>query len=157
MFAIVDCNNFYVSCERVFNPFLDNKPVVVLSNNDGCIISRSQEAKDLGVKMGDPAFKIEELIQRNNIQVYSSNYTLYGDMSRRVMSILSTFVPCVEIYSIDECFLDFSGFESYHNVRDIALNIRATVLKCTGIPVCIGIAPTKTLAKVANKIAKKKK
>ena len=153
MFALIDCNNFYVSCERVFNPKLDNKPVVVLSNNDGCAISRSNEAKALGIPMGAPAFKYEELFKKNDVKVFSSNFPLYGDMSSRVMSILSKFTPNIEVYSIDEAFLKFEGFncdlESYCN------EIKNTVLKWTGIPISIGLAPTKALAKVANRIAKK--
>ncbi len=153
MFALIDCNNFYVSCERVFNPKLDNKPIVVLSNNDGCAISRSNEAKALGIPMGAPAFKYEELFKKNDVKVFSSNFPLYGDMSSRVMSILSKFTPNIEVYSIDEAFLKFEGFncdlESYCN------EIKNTVLKWTGIPISIGLAPTKALAKVANRIAKK--
>ena len=153
MFALIDCNNFYVSCERVFNPKLNNKPVVVLSNNDGCAISRSNEAKALGIPMGAPAFKYEELFKKNDVKVFSSNFPLYGDMSSRVMSILSKFTPNIEVYSIDEAFLKFEGFncdlESYCN------EIKNTVLKWTGIPISIGLAPTKVLAKVANRIAKK--
>ncbi len=153
MIALIDCNNFYVSCERVFNPKLNNKPVVVLSNNDGCAISRSNEAKALGIPMGAPAFKYEELFKKNDVKVFSSNFPLYGDMSSRVMSILSKFTPNIEVYSIDEAFLKFEGFncdlESYCN------EIKNTVLKWTGIPISIGLAPTKALAKVANRIAKK--
>tara|TARA_B100001063_G_C16771696_1_gene562018 strand:- start:1169 stop:2425 length:1257 start_codon:yes stop_codon:yes gene_type:complete len=153
MFVLIDCNNFYVSCERVFNPKLNNKPVVVLSNNDGCAISRSNEAKALGIPMGAPAFKYEELFKKNDVKVFSSNFPLYGDMSSRVMSILSKFTPNIEVYSIDEAFLKFEGFncdlESYCN------EIKNTVLKWTGIPISIGLAPTKVLAKVANRIAKK--
>ncbi|GAB2648445.1 Y-family DNA polymerase [Emticicia sediminis] len=157
MFALADCNNFYASCERVFNPSLIGQPIVVLSNNDGCVIARSQEAKDLGIQMGVPAFEIKDLVERGRVKAYSSNYTLYGDMSHRVMATLSTFVPNVEIYSIDEAFLDFSGLDTYHNISDYATNIRKTVLKNTGIPLSIGTAPTKTLAKVANKLAKKQR
>jgi DNA polymerase V len=157
LFALVDCNNFYASCERVFNPLLIDKPIIVLSNNDGCVIARSQEAKDLGVKMGEPAFQIKALIESKKINVYSSNYTLYGDMSHRVMATLATFAPEQEIYSIDECFLLFEGFEQYYDLVEYAKTIRKTVLQNVGIPVSIGIAKTKTLAKLANKIAKKKK
>lgn len=157
MFALIDCNNFYASCERVFNPSLNHQPVVVLSNNDGCVIARSQEAKDLGIKMGVPAFQLESLITSNRVQVFSSNYSLYGDMSQRVMTVLATFVPDIEIYSIDEAFLLLDGFEDYFDLQEYAKNIRKTVMRCTGIPVSIGIAPTKTLAKLANKLAKKKK
>ena len=153
MFALIDCNNFYVSCERVFNPTLNKKPVVVLSNNDGCAISRSNEAKVLGIPMGAPVFKYEKLFKKNDVRVFSSNFPLYGDMSNRVMSILSKFTPNIEVYSIDEAFLKFEGFncdlESYCN------EIKNTVLKWTGIPISIGLAPTKALAKVANRIAKK--
>ena len=154
MFALIDCNNFYVSCERVFNPKLNNKPVVVLSNNDGCAISRSNEAKVLGIPMGAPAFKYEKVFQKNNVQVFSSNFTLYGDMSSRVMSILSKFTPNIEIYSIDEAFLKFEGFDNY-DLESYCQKIQKIVLKHTGIPISIGIAPTKALSKVANRIAKK--
>ncbi len=154
MFALIDCNNFYVSCERVFNPKLNEKPVVVLSNNDGCAISRSNEAKSLGIPMGAPAFKYEELFKKNNVKVFSSNFPLYGDMSNRVMSILSKFTPNIEIYSIDEAFLKFDGFENYDLVS-YCQEIKHLVLKWTGIPISIGIASTKVLAKVANRIAKK--
>ena len=154
MFALIDCNNFYVSCERVFNPKLNNKPVVVLSNNDGCAISRSNEAKALGIPMGAPAFKYEKVFQKNNVKVFSSNFPLYGDMSSRVMNILSKFTPNIEIYSIDEAFLKFEGFENY-DLESYCLGIKDIVLKWTGIPISIGIAPTKALAKVSNRIAKK--
>ncbi len=154
MFALIDCNNFYVSCERVFNPKLNNKPVVVLSNNDGCAISRSNEAKALGIPMGAPAFKYEKIFQKNNVQVFSSNFPLYGDMSSRVMSILSKFTPNIEIYSIDEAFLKFEGFENY-DLESHCQKIKNMVFKWTGIPISIGIAPTKALAKVANRISKK--
>ena len=154
MFALIDCNNFYVSCERVFNPKLNNKPVVVLSNNDGCAISRSNEAKALGIPMGAPAFKYEKIFRENNVQVFSSNFPLYGDMSSRVMSILSKFTPNIEIYSIDEAFLKFEGFENY-NLESYCQKIKNMVFKWTGIPISIGIAPTKALAKVSNRIAKK--
>ena len=154
MFALIDCNNFYVSCERVFNPKLNNKPVVVLSNNDGCAISRSNEAKALGIPMGAPAFKYEKIFQKNNVKVFSSNFPLYGDMSSRVMSILSRFTPNIEIYSIDEAFLKFEGFENY-DLESYCQNIKDIVFKWTGIPISIGIAPTKALAKVSNRIAKK--
>ena len=154
MFALIDCNNFYVSCERVFNPKLNNKPVVVLSNNDGCAISRSNEAKALGIPMGAPAFKYERIFRKNNVEVFSSNFPLYGDMSNRVMSILSKFTPNIEIYSIDEAFLKFEGFDNY-DLESYCQNIKDMVLKWTGIPISIGIAPTKALAKVSNRIAKK--
>ena len=154
MFALIDCNNFYVSCERVFNPKLNNKPVVVLSNNDGCAISRSNEAKAFGIPMGAPAFKYQKVFQKNNVKVFSSNFPLYGDMSSRVMSILSKFTPNIEIYSIDEAFLKFEGFENY-DLESYCQNIKDMVFKWTGIPISIGIAPTKALAKVSNRIAKK--
>ena len=153
MFALVDCNNFYASCERVFNPALRTRPVVVLSNNDGCIIARSAEAKALGLKMGDVYYKVREMLERNNVAVYSSNYTLYGDLSQRVMQTLEQFSPEVEIYSIDEAFLNLDGFA---DLPELAARIRTTVRQWTGIPVSVGIAPTKTLAKLANNTAKKK-
>ncbi|GAA4294998.1 Y-family DNA polymerase [Aestuariibaculum suncheonense] len=154
MFALVDCNNFYASCERVFNPSLQGKPVAILSNNDGCVISRSDEAKQLELPMGAPIFKWEGFCKANHIQVFSSNYPLYGDMSSRVMSILRQFTPDVEVYSIDEAFLEFKGFE-YFNFNDYGTQIRKRILKWTGIPTCVGMAPTKALSKVANKIARK--
>ncbi len=154
MFALVDCNNFYASCERVFNPNLRNKPIAILSNNDGCVISRSDEAKAIGLPFGAPAFKYEGFFKTNNIQVFSSNYPLYGDMSSRVMKILEQFSPDLEVYSIDEAFLQFKGFDNY-NFEDYGNQIRTRVLKWTGIPTCVGIAPTKALSKIANKIARK--
>jgi DNA polymerase V len=154
MYALVDCNNFYASCERIFNPQLENKPVVVLSNNDGCVIARSNEAKTLGIRMGEPAFKIEDFINRNGVEVFSSNYALYGDMSDRVMKTLQEFVPQLEIYSIDEAFLDFRGMK-HHDLFEYCKMIRQKVKQYTGIPVSIGIAPTKTLAKIANRYVKK--
>lgn len=154
MFALVDCNNFYASCQRVFEPHLIGKPIVVLSNNDGCVIARSNEAKALGVPMGAPAFEYKKLFEDNNIFVYSSNYALYGDMSSRVMNMLSTFSPEIEVYSIDEAFLKFKGFELF-NLEEYGVQIQRSVSKGTGIPISIGFAPTKALAKVANKIAKK--
>ena len=154
MFALVDCNNFYVSCERVFNPSLANKPVVVLSNNDGCVIARSNEAKALGIKMGEPAFKIQALIKKQDVKVFSSNYALYGDMSDRVTKTLLEFAPQLENYSIDESFLDLSNMP-YHDLMEYGKMIRQKVQQYTGIPVCVGIAPTKTLAKIANRYAKK--
>ena len=154
MFALVDGNNFYASCERVFRPDLRNTPIVILSNNDGCIIARSNEAKAFGVPMGLPYFKAKDIIIQNKIQVFSSNYALYGDMSNRMMNILRTFSPEVEVYSIDEAFLKLSGFDRY-NLTDYGIKISKTILKSTGLPTCVGIAPTKALAKVANKIAKK--
>lgn len=154
VFAIVDCNNFYVSCEQVFNPKLVGKPVVLLSNNDGCVVARSNEAKALGIKMGVPVFKISNLIKIHGVQVFSSNYALYGDMSQRTMNTLSGFTPDIEIYSIDEAFLDLSQFKRY-DLTDYGHKIRSTIKQWLGIPVSIGIAETKTLAKIANKIAKK--
>jgi DNA polymerase V len=154
MFALVDCNNFYASCERVFNPKLIDKPIVILSNNDGCVISRSNEAKSLGIPMGAPAFKYNPLFKKNKVHVFSSNFPLYGDMSSRVMNILSNYTPNIEIYSIDEAFLELKGFENY-NLEEYGKDIRRKILKWTGIPVSIGIAPTKALAKVANRISKK--
>lgn len=154
MYALVDCNNFYASCERVFNPALLDQPIVVLSNNDGCVIARSNEAKALGIPMGANAFEYETRFKEANIKVFSSNYTLYGDMSRRVMSILSTFAPDIEIYSIDEAFLHFKGFDHY-NMEEYGKTMRKKVTKGTGIPISVGIAPTKSLSKLANRIAKK--
>lgn len=155
MFALVDCNNFYASCERVFKPQLNGQPIVVLSNNDGCVVARSNEAKAVGIKMGVPLFEVNELVEKNNVNVFSSNYELYGDLSNRVMSILSNYSPETEIYSIDECFLKFNGYETYFNYHSIGLDMRKTVVKSTGIPISVGFAQTKALAKVANKIAKK--
>jgi DNA polymerase V len=154
MYALVDCNNFYASCERVFQPKFNGKPVAILSNNDGCVISRSNEAKALGIPMGAPIFKIKELVKEKNVQVFSSNYALYGDLSNRVMAILNQFTPNLEIYSIDEAFLNFDGLSilDYHNY---GIQMKNRVQKWVGIPVCIGFAPTKALSKVANKIAKK--
>lgn len=152
--ALVDCNNFYVSCERMFNPKLEGKPVVVLSNNDGCAVARSNEVKSLGIKMGEPWFKMEKLAKQHGIIAYSSNYALYGDLSARVMSILSTFSPKQEIYSIDECFLDLDGFGP-QTLLAYGQTIRQAVKRNVGIPVCVGIADTKTLAKLANHCAKK--
>lgn len=154
MFALVDCNNFYASCERVFNPNLRNQPIVVLSNNDGCVIARSNEAKALGVPMGAPAFKFERLFKQKNIKVFSSNYALYGDMSARVMNILGEFTPDIEIYSIDESFLYFKGFDKI-GLEAHLQQMKKCVEKSTGIPISIGVAPTKTLSKVANRISKK--
>jgi DNA polymerase V len=154
MYALVDCNNFYASCERTFNPNLRHKPIAILSNNDGCVISRSDEAKAVGLPMGAPIFKWEGFCKENNIQVFSSNYPLYGDMSSRVMTILEQFTPDVEVYSIDEAFIQFKGFETY-NFDDYGNQIRTRILKWTGIPTCVGMAPTKALSKVANKIARK--
>lgn len=154
MYALIDCNNFYASCERVFNPTINGKPVVVLSNNDGCVIARSNEAKDLQIPMGAPAFEYEHNFRSNNIHVFSSNYALYADMSNRVMTILKSYCPDIEIYSIDEAFLLFKGFDQY-DLSKYAQEIKETIYKITKIPVSIGVAKTKALAKVANRIAKK--
>ena len=152
--ALVDCNSFYVSCERLFNPSIIKKPVIVLSSNDGCVISRSTEAKILGIKMGEPYFKVKKIIKKNDVKVFSSNYSLYGDISRRVMKTLKQFSPQMEIYSIDEAFLNLSSIRD-ENLFEHGNKIRKTVLKWTGIPTSIGIATTKTLSKAANHIAKK--
>lgn len=152
MFGLVDCNNFYASCERVFNPSLNGKPIVVLSNNDGCVIARSNEAKALGIKMGVPAYKIKGLVKQHDVAVFSSSYVLYGDMSGRVMSMLAELAPEIEVYSIDEAFLNLEGIQ---NLQILGSEIVRQVTRGTGIPVSVGIAPTKTLAKVANKFAKK--
>lgn len=152
-FALVDCNSFYASCERVFVPALAGRPIVVLSNNDGCVVSRSAEAKAAGIPMGRPAFQCRELFERHDVAVFSSNYALYGDLSARVMATLARFAPALEVYSIDEAFLDLAGLPG--DVAAYAHRIRETVGAWTGIPVSIGIGPTKTLAKVANRIAKK--
>jgi len=152
MFALIDCNNFYASCERVFNPNLNNKAVVVLSNNDGCVIARSNEAKALGIPMGAPAFEYKKLFDKHNVHVFSSNYALYGDMSSRVMNLLSEFSPDIEIYSIDEAFLHFKGFDHF-DLNAVGFQIKKRVIQGTGIPISIGFAPTKALAKVANRIA----
>ena len=152
MFGLMDCNNFYASCERVFNPALNGKPIVVLSNNDGCVIARSNEAKALGIKMGVPAYQIKDLVSSHEVSVFSSNYTLYGDMSGRVMSILAGLAPELEVYSIDEAFINLDGIQ---DIQLLGTKIVNKVTCGTGIPVSLGIAPTKTLAKVANKFAKK--
>ena len=154
--ALIDCNAFYVSCERLFNPKIIDKPVVVLSNNDSCVISRSEEAKKIGIKMGEPYFKVKELVKKNNVHIFSSNYALYGDISRRVMKILKEFSDKMEIYSIDEAFINLSFVEK-ERFDEYGKEIRARILKWTGIPTSIGIANTKTLSKVANHIAKKNK
>lgn len=153
--ALVDCNNFYVSCEQIFNPELKDKPIVVLSNNDGCAIARSEEAKILGVEMGEPWFQLKGLIKKHSIITCSSNYALYADMSNRVMSILSKFSSSQEIYSIDECFLDLTKLFIVNDLTNYAQKIRRCIQKQTGLPVCIGIGTSKTLAKLANHIAKK--
>lgn len=152
MFGLIDCNNFYASCERVFNPSLNGKPIVVLSNNDGCVIARSNEAKALGIKMGIPAYQIKDIVKQHDVAVFSSNYVLYGDMSGRVMSMLAELAPEIEVYSIDEAFLNLEGIQ---DLQTLGSEIARQVTRGTGIPVSGGIAPTKTLAKVANKFAKK--
>ena len=157
MFGLVDCNNFYCSCERVFNPALRTSPVVVLSNNDGCVIARSNEAKALGIEMGAPFYKVKAFLERNKVAVFSSNYTLYGDMSRRVMMLLAGFTPALTQYSIDEAFIDLSGFGEGEALRSYGRQIVCTIGRGTGIPVTLGIAPTKTLAKVAAKYGKRYK
>ncbi|MBW6516709.1 MAG: Y-family DNA polymerase [Candidatus Cloacimonetes bacterium] len=154
LFALIDCNHFYVSCERAFRPDLEKKPVGILSNNDGCIVALSPELKKLGIERGVPYFKIKQLLKKHDITIFSSNYSLYGDMSFRVMSLLSRFSPDVEIYSIDEAFLSLSKME-ISDIRAYGHTIRNTIRQCTGIPISVGIAPTKTLAKIANKVAKK--
>ena len=154
--ALVDCNSFYVSCERLFNPSIIKKPVVVLSNNDGCVISRSTEAKVLGIKMGEPYFKVKKIVKKNDVKVFSSNFSLYGDISRRIMKTLRQFSPQIEIYSIDEAFLNLSSIKN-EDLFNYGNKIRETILKWTGIPTSIGIATTKTLSKAANHIAKKEK
>jgi DNA polymerase V len=156
MLALADCNNFYASCERVFQPFLAQSPIVVLSNNDGCVVARSNEAKALGIPMGAPVFQIADTLRKNHVHIFSSNYAFYGDMSRRVMNLLQSLVPRLELYSIDEAFLDLKelgglDWENYGH------SLRQTVLQHTDLPISLGIAPTKTLAKVANKLAKKEK
>jgi len=154
MYALVDCNNFYASCERVFQPQLNGKPIVILSNNDGCIISRSDEAKALGIAMGAPEFKVRDELKQKNITVFSSNYALYGDLSSRVMAILGQFTPNMEVYSIDEAFLNFDGMK-IDDYQQYGLEMKKRTLKWLSIPVSVGFAPTKALAKVANKIARK--
>jgi len=154
MVALVDANCFYVSCERVFCPALWGKPVVVLSNNDGCVVSRSDEAKALQIGMGQPFFEIRDLVRKHGLQVFSSNYALYGDMSARVTNTLRRFAPALEVYSVDESFLDFAGME-HLDLNAHAHDIRQTVRQWVGIPVCVGIGPTKVLAKIANRLAKK--
>lgn len=153
VFALVDCNNFYASCERVFNPRLAGQPIVVLSNNDGCVVARSNEAKALGIAMGVPEFQIRPLLREHRVQVFSSNYALYGDLSQRVMETLEQFSPDLQVYSIDEAFLSVSGFTS-RNLTEYGRIVRTTVKRWTGIPVSVGIAETKTLAKIANRVAK---
>lgn len=155
MFGLVDCNNFFASCERVFNPSLRNRPVVILSNNDGCIIARSNEAKALGIRMGMPYYQARPLLEENQVAVYSSNYTLYGDMSRRVMMLLSEFTANLMVYSIDEAFLDMDGMGDGGSLAEYGHKIVNTVTRGTGIPVTLGVAPTKTLAKMASHFGKK--
>ena len=152
MYALVDCNNFYASCERLFRPELQDRPIVVLSNNDGCVVARSDEAKALGVEMGVPFFEIRDLVRKAGIHVFSSNYTLYGDLSERVATILQRLSPATEVYSIDESFCDVHGVA---DVRSWALSVREEILQRVGLPVCVGVGRTKTLAKVANRVAKK--
>lgn len=156
MLALIDCNNFYVSCERVFNPRLIGKPVIVLSNNDGCVIARSAEAKALGIKMAQPMFELRDLIARNDVQWLSSNFSLYANMSERVMACIQAHCPSIEVYSIDEAFVDFKGGATF-DLEGFAKNLRQTIMRWTGIPVCIGLGPTKTLAKMANVLAKKQR
>ncbi len=154
MFALIDCNNFYASCQRVFRPDLIGKPIVVLSNNDGCVIARSNEAKDLGIPMGAPAYKFDKLFKEKKVEVFSANFALYGDMSQRVMDLLEEYTDEIEIYSIDEAFLKLYGFDNF-NLEKYGNEMQRRVTKCTGIPISVGIASTKALAKVANRIAKK--
>jgi len=154
LYALVDCNNFYASCERLFNPALKNVPVIVLSNNDGCVVARSEEAKEIGIEMGVPLFEIQDLVKRQNVRAFSSNYVLYGDMSSRVMNVLREFTPNLEVYSIDEAFLLLRGFSNF-NIEDYALKIKETVYRCVGLPVSVGIGKTKTLAKIANYLSKR--
>lgn len=157
LFGLADCNNFYCSCERVFHPELNNRPVVVLSNNDGCVIARSNESKALGLKMGTPFYQVRQLLDDNHVAVFSSNYTLYGSLSHRVMSLLSQYTPHLDIYSIDEAFLDFSDMEKTCDLKAYGEQLVRRVSKSTGIPISLGIAPTRTLAKMASKFAKKYK
>lgn len=154
MYALVDCNNFYASCERVFQPQYNGVPIVVLSNNDGCIISRSEEAKQLGIAMGAPEFKVRKELEQHRVKVFSSNYPLYGDMSKRVMNLLENFTPDIEVYSIDEAFLNFEKVK-IDDYTNYGLQIKNQIFKCLSLPICVGIAPTKALSKVANRIAKK--
>ena len=157
LFGLADCNNFYCSCERTFRPDLVGKPVVVLSNNDGCIIARSEEAKALGIKMGEPFFQRRDFLQENGVAVFSSNYALYGSMSHRVMSLLAQYTPQLDVYSIDEAFLDFSAFNNIPDIKQYGEQLVHRVTKATGIPISLGIAPTYTLAKMSSKFAKKYK
>lgn len=157
LFGLADCNNFYCSCERVFHPDLRNKPVVVLSNNDGCVVARSEESKKLGIKMGVPFYQIRDMVEKNGVAVFSSNYNLYGDMSRRVMSLLSSFFPKINIYSIDEAFIDLSGMDDTNSILDVSYKAVRSIYKGVGIPISLGVASTKTLAKMASVFAKKYK
>src|SRR5690554_5642584 len=154
-FALIDCNNFYASCEKLFRPDLKDKPVIVASNNDGCAVARSAEAKALGIKMGTPLFQMKDLIRNHHVQVFSSNYALYADISNRVMTIIESLVPRLEIYSIDEAFADLTGVSDIFNLEMFALDMREQIERCVGIRTCVGVAPTKTLAKLANYGAKK--
>lgn len=154
MYALADCNNFFVSCERVFRPDLERRPVVVLSNNDGCAIARSNEAKRLGIKMGQPMFEFRPLIESGAVTVFSSNFALYGDMSRRVQQTLSRFAPAIEVYSIDESFIDLTGLSPDTDFDLWAKTVSRECRRCTGIPVSVGVSPTKTLAKIASKLCK---
>ena len=156
LFGLADCNNFYCSCERVFHPDLRNK-LVVVSNNDGCIIARSEESKSWGIKMGEPFYQVKELLEKNDVALFSSNYNLYGDMSKRVMSLLSTYTLKLDIYSIDEAFLDLSGMGDSTHLIKYSKDMVKSIRQGTGIPISLGIAPTKNLAKVASKFAKKYK
>lgn len=153
MYCLCDCNNFYASCERVFNPSLIGQAVIVLSNNDGCVIARSNEAKALGIKMGQPLYQVKELIEKRKVAVFSANFALYGDLSRRVMETLREFAPALEIYSIDEAFMDLRGID-VNSLSEFGLRVSKTVKRHTGIPLSVGIAPTKTLAKIASKLCK---
>ena len=157
LFGLADCNNFYCSCERVFHPNLIGKPIVVLSNNDGCVIARSEESKALGIQMGTPFYQVKELLEQNDVAVFSSNYNLYGDMSHRVMSLLSRYSPKVDVYSIDEAFLNLTGMGDSEQLTEYCKKMVRHIIKGTGIPISLGIAPTKTLAKMASKFAKKHK
>lgn len=157
LFGLADCNNFYCSCERMFHPDLRDRPVIVLSNNDGCVVARSEESKRLGIKMGVPFYQIRDLIEKKGVAVFSSNYNLYGDMSKRVMSLLSSFFPKINIYSIDEAFIDLSEMEDIDYLLEISHKAVKSIYKGVGIPISLGIAPTKTLAKMASVFAKKHK
>lgn len=157
LFGLADCNNFYCSCERVFHPDLRERPVIVLSNNDGCVVARSEESKKLGIKMGVPFYQIRDMVERNGVSVFSSNYNLYGDMSRRVMSLLSSFFSKINVYSIDEAFIDLSGLDDMDYLLDISYKAVKSIYKGVGIPISLGVASTKTLAKMASAFAKKYK